>query len=407
MTTPLRRNQPRIKRYLAYGEGIGAVLAGALVLVLVYAQFRGDFVPRAQLTMLSSRAGLVMDSGSKVTYNGVHIGTVGSISEVKWIGKPAARLVLNVDPRYLDLIPANVTAKITASTVFGNKYVSLTSPKNPSPQRITPNDQIDATSVTTEANTLFETVTSIAEKVDPVKLNLTLSAAAEALTGLGDKFGQSLVNGNNILNAVNPQMPQVRHDIQQLATLANTYAEAAPDLIDFFKNALTTVHTLNQQQHDLDAALLAATGFGDTAGDVVERSRPYLVRGAADLLPSSELLDEYSPEILCTIRIYNDVYPKFSDAEGGNGYSMRAQSELAGPPNPWTYPDNLPRVNARGGPGGKPGCWKPITAQNWPTPAQVMDTGASIAPYNHFAIGQPLFTEYVWGRQFGENTINP
>jgi len=40
-------------------------------------------------------------------------------------------------------------------------------------------------------------------------------------------------------------------------------------------------------------------------------------------------------------------------------------------------------------------------------PYLVMDTGASIAPYNHFEIGQPLASEYVWGRQAGEDTINP
>ena len=43
----------------------------------------------------------------------------------------------------------------------------------------------------------------------------------------------------------------------------------------------------------------------------------------------------------------------------------------------------------------------------WPQPYLVMDTGASIAPYNHIELGQPLFTEYVWGRQVGEHTINP
>ena len=40
-------------------------------------------------------------------------------------------------------------------------------------------------------------------------------------------------------------------------------------------------------------------------------------------------------------------------------------------------------------------------------PYLVMDTGASIAPYNHFELGQPILIEYVWGRQVGENTINP
>jgi phospholipid/cholesterol/gamma-HCH transport system substrate-binding protein len=36
-----------------------------------------------------------------------------------------------------------------------------------------------------------------------------------------------------------------------------------------------------------------------------------------------------------------------------------------------------------------------------------MDTGASIAPYNHIELGQPLMGDYVWGRQIGEYTINP
>src|SRR6202011_1619927 len=100
-------------------------------------------------------------------------------------GVPAAKFVLDVNPKYIRLIPANVNADIKATTVFGNKYVSLTSPKNPTPQRITPQQVIDARAVTTEFNTLFETLTLIAEKLDPVKVNLTLAAAAQALAGLG------------------------------------------------------------------------------------------------------------------------------------------------------------------------------------------------------------------------------
>src|SRR5207302_6163431 len=113
-------------------------------------------------------------------------------------------------------------AQIKATTVFGGKYVAFTSPKKPSSQRITPQHVIDATAVTTEINTLFQTLTSITEKVDPVKVNLTLSAAAEALEGLGGKFGQSIINGSAVLDEVNPQMPTIRHDIQRLADLGDT-----------------------------------------------------------------------------------------------------------------------------------------------------------------------------------------
>jgi phospholipid/cholesterol/gamma-HCH transport system substrate-binding protein len=376
----------------------------------VWAQFRGGFTPKTKLTMLAARAGLVMDPGSKVTYNGVQIGRVASVDEVQHNGKPMAKIALNVNPGYIDEIPANVVAAIEATTVFGNKYVSLTTPKNPTPQSITPNQVIDATSVTTEFTTLFETVTSISEKVDPVKLNATLSAAAQALDGLGTQFGQSLLNGNDILADLLPRIPQIGYDARRFADLADVYAKASPDLWAFLHNAVTTARTLNEEQQNLDAALLAAAGVGNTGADIFTRGGPYLARAVADLVPSARLLDEYSPELfctICTIRNLHDVAITAAAALGGNGISLYGGGEIVGGINPYVYPDNLPRINAKGGPGGKPGCWQPITRDLWPAPYLVQDTGASLAPYNHFEIGSPYATEYVWGRQVGENTINP
>ncbi len=454
--------------------GVGLLVIFAIILALVFLQFRGDFTAKTKLQMLSTRAGLVMDPGSKVTYNGVEIGKVGEITEVTRDGKPAALFTLEITEKYLKrsrsfcgasggssqgcyLIPANVNVEIKATTLFGGKYVSLTTPKNPSPQPISPKKEIDARNlrtcppppgsagamkpdcVTTEINTVFQTISSIAEKVDPVKLNMTLGAAAQALNGLGDKFGQSIVNANAVLDDVNPQQPQVRHDIQQFAALADTFGNSAPDFFDFLSNAVITARTLNRQQDDLDAALMAAVGFGNTGGDLIERGGPYLVRGAADLVPTAQLLDEYSPELYCTIRNYHDVEPKVAAFTGGsNGYSLRTESELLsgaglllnpafalgslffpallaaspaglinGAPNPYIYPDNLPRINTKGGPAGAPGCWQPITRDFWPAPYLVMDSGNSVAPYNHLEVGSPYAIEYVWGRQVGDNTINP
>jgi phospholipid/cholesterol/gamma-HCH transport system substrate-binding protein len=390
-------------------------LAGTVLLVvavvaagLIFLQFRGDLTDKEQLTLLSSRAGLVVDPGSKVTYNGVEIGRVSRIGLIDVHGTQKAKLTLDVDPDYFGFIPANVDAQIRATTVFGNKYVSFSSPENPSPQRISRLDVIDASAVTTEFNTLFETVTEIAEQVDPIKLNQTLTATAEALTGLGDRFGQSLLNGNDILDDLNPRMPQIRYDNQRLADLADVYADASPDLWDGLDNAVRTARTFNDHRGDIDAALMAAVGFADTATDSFERGGPYLVRGAADLMPTTKLLDDYRGMIFCTIRNFHDIEPRVHDAFGSNGYSLATSSgTIAGAGNPYIYPDNLPRVNARGGPEGRPGCWQKITRDLWPAPYLVMDTGASIAPYNHVELGQPIFVEYVWGRQIGEYTINP
>ena len=439
MTAPAKINAPRTPQYKL--AGVAALLVSALIVAVVYGQFRGDFTAKTRLTMVAPRAGLVMDPGSKVTYNGVEIGRVGNISETMGRdGKPAAKFTLDVYPRYLSLIPQNVDAQIKATTVFGGKYVSLTTPRDANGNSVAkghlnPSTTLDATAVTTEINTLFQTITSIAEKVDPVKLNLTLSAAAQSLTGLGDRFGQSIVNANAILDDVNPQMPQARHDIQQLAGLGDTYANASPDLFDFLNNAVVTSRTINQQQKNLDQALLSAAGFGNTGADIFKRGGPYLARGSADLVPTAQLLDTYSPELFCTVRNYHDIEPKAATFEGGNGYSLNTHTEVmsglglflnpvaavatlaslfgglagvvGGAPNPYVYPENLPRVNARGGPGGAPGCWQHITHDLWPAPELVMDTGNSLAPYNHLDTGSPYAIEYVWGRQVGDNTINP
>ncbi|BBY12621.1 MCE family protein [Mycobacterium marseillense] len=435
MPAPIQTNAPRNPPYK--WVGLVALLIAALVLGFVYGQFRGDFTPKTNLTMLAARAGLVMDPGSKVTYNGVEIGRVGKIAETVRDGKPAAKFTLEVYPRYLKLIPSNVNADIKATTVFGGKYVSLTTPANPSPQKISSHTVLDARSVTTEINTLFQTITSIAEKVDPVKLNLTLSAAAQSLAGLGEKFGQSVVNADMLLDDVNPRMPQARKDIQRLAALGDTYANASPDLFDFLNNAVVTSRTINAQQKDLDQALLAAAGFGNTGADLFTKGGPYLARGAADLVPSAELLDTYSPELFCTVRNYHDIEPKAASFLGGNGYSLNSHTQalsglglianplslvavaaltlglgataglVGGAPNPYVWPENLPRVNARGGPGGAPGCWQPLTHDLWPAPELVMDSGNSLAPYNHLDTGSPYAIEYVWGRQVGDNTINP
>lgn len=387
--------------------GVVLLLVCALVLTLTWLQFRGYFEKRVQLTVMAERAGLAMDPGSKVTFNGVPIGRLAESGVVTVGDVPQAKLTLDVDPKYLSLIPANVQAELRATTVFGNKYISFLSPPNPSAQRLAGGDTVQATGTTTEFNTLFETVMKIAQQIDPVKLNQTLTAAAQALDGLGDKFGQSLVDGNDILGELNARMPQIRRDVTGLANLAEVYSDAAPDLFDGLTNAVTTAQTVNAERGNIDQALMAAVGFGNTGADIFERGGPYLVRGAQDLLPTSKLLDYHSPALFCTIRNYHDSAPKLADALGGNGYSLRTKSSVVGVGNPYVFPDNLPRVNATGGPGGRPGCWQPITRDLWPMPYLVMDTGASLAPYNHFELGQPIMQEYVWGRQVGENTINP
>ena len=81
MTNPVKENPPRIPPYKT--AAVVFLVVAAVVLALVWLQFRGRLTPKTPLTMVAPRSGLVMDPGSKVTYNGVEIGRVAGISAIQ------------------------------------------------------------------------------------------------------------------------------------------------------------------------------------------------------------------------------------------------------------------------------------------------------------------------------------
>ncbi len=174
-----------------------------------------------------------MDKGAKVTYNGVVIGRVTAVQPDSVNKLTRAKITLEVDPRIAGLDPGERHRHHQGQHRVRQQVCGLlVTEKSIAAVSFTQPDASMSSSVTTEFNTLFETIMSIAEKVDPIKLNPTLTATAEALTGLGDRFGDSLVNGNAILDQVNPRMPLVRYDNQRLTELADIYTDASPDLWD-------------------------------------------------------------------------------------------------------------------------------------------------------------------------------
>ena len=99
----------------------------ALLVFVTLSLFFGTFAPSVPVTLTSERTGLVMEDGAKVKMRGVLVGRVSSIEG----GKDAASLKLEIFPDQVKYIPANVTAQIRATTVFGAKYVDLSTPATP------------------------------------------------------------------------------------------------------------------------------------------------------------------------------------------------------------------------------------------------------------------------------------
>ena len=108
--------------------GLALVVVLGLIIALAVGLFRGSFAETVPVTVISDRAGLVMNPDAKVKMRGVQVGKVSSI-ESKPDGTAAIHLAM--DPSQLHLIPSNVNVDIASSTVFGAKFVQFEEPAKP------------------------------------------------------------------------------------------------------------------------------------------------------------------------------------------------------------------------------------------------------------------------------------
>lgn len=326
-----------------------------------------------RVSLAADRSGLVMESGAKVKLRGVPVGRVAGVEP----GTNPVRLKLELFPDQIRHIPANVGAQIRSTTIFGAKYVDLVIPETPSEQRISDGALVDSRNVSTEVNTVFQNLVAVLDKVDAPKLNAILTAVSDSVRGRGPQIGEATSATNRVLGEINPRMELVTQDLRSAKAAADAYSDAAPDLVAAVSSFSTTSATITEHASDLDALLLSTIGFSKAGIDLLAPNVSNLVEAVNVLQPTTNLLMKYNPEYTCTLVgakkfLDEDGYQVF----GGNGRSIVLDGALLFGDDPYRYPDNLPIVAAKGGPGGRPGCGSlPDVNKNYPLRQLVTNTG--------------------------------
>ncbi|MGH3643197.1 MAG: MCE family protein [Mycobacterium sp.] len=322
---------------------VAVVLAAA---VFTYLSYNAAFTPTEPVTVTAPRAGLVMETDAKVKYRGIQIGRVESID---YTGDQA-KLTLAIDSSELRYVPSNAKVRIAGTTVFGAKSVEFLEPAEPKGGSLRSGTQVHAADVQLEVNTLFETLTNTLQKVDPISLNATLSAVGEGLRGHGDDLGATLAGLNYYLQQFNPKLPALQQVFQKTAAVGNVYADAAPDLVTVFDNAPTISKTVVDQQDNLNATLLAATGLANNGTATLQPAADDLIAAIQRLRAPLKVLGDYSPELGCIFTGTKKALDTFAPVIGGVRPGLFVASNfLPGAPG-YTYPESLPIVNASGGP---------------------------------------------------------
>lgn len=325
-----------------------AILTTVLLaaVVFTYLSYTAAFTPTDPVTVTAPRAGLVMETDAKVKYRGIQI---GKVKQIEYAGDQA-KLTLAIDSSELRYVPSNAKVRIGGTTVFGAKSVEFLEPADPKGGPLRSGTQVYAADVQIEVNTLFETLTNTLQKVDPINLNATLSALGEGLRGNGDDLGATLAGLSSYLQQLNPKLPTLQQDFQKTAVVGNVYADAAPDLVTVFENLPTISKTVTDEQDNLNATLLAATGLANNGTATLQPAADDLIAAVQRLRAPLKVTADYSPELGCIFKGTSIAVDRFAPIIGGIRPGLFVASNFLPGAPAYTYPESLPMVNASGGP---------------------------------------------------------
>ena len=270
------------------------LLAGVWV---TYGLFTQKFTHFDVVTLDASTIGLQMPERADVKIRGVIVGEVLGFE----VTDQGAKVRLGIDPDQIDSIPADVTGAIVPKTLFGEKYVSLVVPRDPSSQPLRPGATVRTTAIPTEVQKVLADLYPLLRTVQPADLNTTLNAISTALEGRGDELGQDLVTVDHYLRRINPQIPALVQDLRLTTRVSDTYADVTPELAQILRNTIKTTGTLQDRHQQLQTLFTDVTSFSDTAHDFLRDNGDNIIRLGRVSRPTAALLARYAPEYPCLL----------------------------------------------------------------------------------------------------------
>lgn len=297
MKASLRRGVGQKILLRTYGVVFIAVIA--LLVGLSVAIYQKAFVDVVHVKLETNRVGNQLAPPADVKLRGMIVGEVRSVSS----DGDKATVDLALAPNTVGLIPANVTVRLLPKTLFGEKFVDLQIPVQPSSTRLAEGDVItqDRSSTAIELERVLDNLMPLLQAIKPAKLNATLSAFSTALEGRGDRLGNNLELVNQYFTRLNPELPTIQSDLKGLADVSELYADVAPDLVRALRNFSVSTRTIAARKQAYAGFLAGTAGFATTTRELLQDNESRIIQVAAVGRPTLDLLAKYSPEYPCLL----------------------------------------------------------------------------------------------------------
>ncbi len=296
--------------------GVAFIVSIALLVWLSIAIYNKEFDRVTTITVKADRAGLQLAKFGDVRIHGALVGQVRKVTQ----DGEEAEIHIALDPDAAKKIPANITVEILPTTLFGQKYIALKRPADPSSESLSDGDVIPADRVNTnvELSQILADLFPLLRAVRPADLNATLNALATALQGRGEQIGQTMDELGAYLAVIDGHLPTLRQDLIALADVADTYDLAAPDLLDTLANITVTSRTISEKADDLDVFFADLAGLAKTSTRILRANEQNMIEVGRVTEPVLALLATYSPGLPCLLKGAAAYAPILSKTFEGN-----------------------------------------------------------------------------------------
>jgi len=257
-------------------HGLALLTAVALLLGLVGLSMRGTFAATGHVTALMSDVGGGIVPGANVKMRGLVVGRVvdvgGDVDEV--------RLDLELDDRFLEMVPAQVRARVLPASVFGTSFLDLVTPGGDGRGSLSPGDTIaqDTSARTLELQQALDSVDQLVSALGPADLAVVLNALAGSLDGRGADLRATIGRLDHLLSVLNPRIPLLREDLRLLAVNVRTVRQVAPDLLDSLADTAVVGRGVVEHSEGLTRLLQAALALVDDGDGFLDATEQKYVR---------------------------------------------------------------------------------------------------------------------------------
>lgn len=320
-------------------SGIGYLVLIALLLTLSIKTFTKSlpWQSAAEVTITTTTPGLELNPQSDVKFQGLRVGEVRRITSD---GRSAV-IELALEEEKLALIPANVDAAIVPKTLFGEKFVDLRLPSEPTAARLASGGTIEQSSTSVEIGSLFRTLVPVLDALKPEQLSVVLNSLAQALDGRGETLARTFNQLDSFLGELD--LETLTDDLDEFAAVSEIYAAGAPDLLRLLAaSAGISRDLLVPKETDFAAFLDQVIATGEDTEEVLAENADNLIRLSGRARPVLALLDEYSSALPCFLKGLETADILGNRAIGGHGPYTNLVIDVAAQNKPYTYPADSP-----------------------------------------------------------------